>query len=519
MSAYLLFLILMASVLLLVVVPSSWYCRRWIRRFEPASRLAAFRILYALVLLCELLQLIYCESLIYDRVPWLVDNNMPVTFALYIWVVLTICLAVGYQTRFVTVMNFALNLVVFSASHRFEYHVDYAYTAINFLLMLAPVSAAYSIDARLRSGRRRRDTPTVLVPAVYSQLLVWFGVGIVYADSCYWKLTSWNWTHGLGLFAYASHPAFTWYDFSAILDSRFLSLGCGWLTLAFEILFIPLFCWHRSRYALAVIGIGLHLGILMVFPIPWFGLCMACLYVLVWPVKYQTPPSNDASVWDEGTAFGRLTASHLAWLIALLLTLQFNATVIGNSQSMLRSVAGDDLTLEVDTVSRSVVNNFSRPLFGIVTHPVFMDVHLQLARQQYRIIAQNQMTLEQWVVPITTEAGLAHPLTSGRLWVNWMFRVAPYMRDNSSARREFQRLLLFWTIRQGKTLNGTVFSVQSRPVELAQDWQSNLLTRRRAVPWTHRASVVCKQGAFQWISEESPEPGKPGDTEESKPNP
>lgn len=497
MPAPFIFIGLLLGAFVIAACVSTWLLKRWADRYESASRLGLFRIAYSCVLLCEIGQLIYCEPLIYDRNPGLIDNNMPISFVLYVWCVNTVLLAIGYHTRFVTITNFAFGLMVFSVSRTYEYHVDYAYTGINFLLLFAPIAKAYSVDAR-KSRRGSSSAEAPLVPAIYSQLIVFFGIGVVYADSCLWKFWSHNWTHGIGVFAFASHPGFAWVDFSPILESRLLSLASGYLTLTFEFLFVPLMWLRRPRYVLSVIGIALHVGILLVFPIPWFGLCMTALYILVWPTRYVDKPATPPQLSINDTAFGRLTLPQLRWLVAFMLALQFNASIIGNTRRLALPV--DDKTAQsLETASHALGSNFSRPLFGIVTHPVFIDDHLTLAQNQFRITAVNKWTDEEWTVPITTKEGTAHPLNSGRLWVNWMFRVGPYFEATPAIRDQFYRALEFWTFREGQLLEGTTFKVESRHHPLEKQWQPQLMAQRRATPWTHVADVIWQDGKPTWV--------------------
>ncbi len=500
MFAYLIFAGLMTVALLVAAWLTSMFLSRWTNRYESASRLALFRIVYSVVLLCELLQLIYCEPLIYDLVPGLVDNNMPINLVLYVWCFNTVLLGLGYCTRVVTITNFAFNLMVFSVSRGFEYHVDYAYTGINFLLMFAPVSRAYSLDARPSRGKRERDSRAALIPAVYSQLIVFFGIGIIYADSCLWKFWSHTWTHGLGVFSFASHPAFAWRDFSPILESRFLSLSAGYITLLFELMFIPLMWFHRPRYLLSAIGIGLHAGILLVFPIPWFGLCMMALYILVWPSHHHDKPDGYDLAIGNDTAFGSLSSSRLKWIVALMLVMQFNASLVGHARRLSIVSAENEVAERVEAISDSCTESFARPFFGIMTHPVFMDNHLALAQRQYRVSARNKWTRDEWTVPITTEDGIVNPWTSGRLWVNWTFRVAPFFESTPAVRNQFYRLLQFWTLRRGGLLEGTTFKIESRPMGLEDQWKAGQMSQRRAVEWEHIADVVWQDEQPVWTN-------------------
>lgn len=71
-----------------------------------------------------------------------------------------------------------------------------------------------------------------------------------------------------------------------LLNQKYLVLFLGYLTFVFEVVF-PIFFWvKRLRILFAIIGVGLHIGIFLIFPIPYFGLGVTALYVLLLPNKY-----------------------------------------------------------------------------------------------------------------------------------------------------------------------------------------------------------------------------------------
>src|SRR5690606_37108564 len=61
--------------------------------------------------------------------------------------------------------------------------------------------------------------------------------------------------------------------------------GLGYLTLLFEMSFLFLFWIKKMRIPLAIIGVGLHIGILIFFPIPFFAFGFVALYILMVPTK------------------------------------------------------------------------------------------------------------------------------------------------------------------------------------------------------------------------------------------
>ena len=473
------YVIMMVIFGLIAIALSEWFVSHWKTQYESPAQLGLFRIFYAAVLFCEICQLIYAEPLIYDRVPGAIENNMSLLPVFYFWLANTLMLAIGWCTRFVTITNFALGLMVFAVSDLFEYHVDYVFTGINVLILFSPISARYSVDAWLS---KRDSPPPDRIPAVYSQLIILFGIAVVYADSCFWKFPSVNWSTGIGVFAPASHPGYIWLDISPILNSSLLSRGAGFLTLVFEAAFLFLMWYRFSRKVLCVVGILLHVGILILFPIPWFGLAMLALYLLMWPRYSPDVSSAIRATPPKLTPALSINFPTLRWIVAVLLLAQFNASLSAPipRDLMARFFSPED-SRQIGSIASTVTAKVTRPAFGIVTHPVFMDSHLQTADTQYRIVGKTDT--EIWNVPVSSEDGIANPLTSGRLWVHWMFRVAPGLKDQST-RSEAQRLLQFWSMKEGKQLDGMTLTIEARPITARTTWEPNLLTNRRNQEWT-----------------------------------
>src|SRR6478736_7745025 len=89
---------------------------------------------------------------------------------------------------------------------------------------------------------------------------------------------------GIGMWLPASMAFMTYSSWPVLLNAKWLMLSLGYLTFAFEAFFAFLFFRKSWRIPLVLIGIGLHLGIAIIFPIPWFGLGVVAIYLLLVPL-------------------------------------------------------------------------------------------------------------------------------------------------------------------------------------------------------------------------------------------
>jgi len=265
--------------------------------------LAVFRVLYTLVLMCEVGHLIYYHELIFATKPYSSSYQLNFIPALLAWEIVLLLIMVGACTRTMTVINYVFNLVFLSTISTFEYHMVYMYTGINFLMMFLDISKCYSVDRlwlKLKySTVRQMYNPEKTVSQIHYFIIQFIVLGLVYFDSVFFKFASSLWRDGLGLWLPASIPQVTHIDLSFILNYEWLVIGLGYFALIFEVLFLFLF-WHRKlRLCIFLVGIGLHVGILFAFPIPWFALGVIAIYFVMVPV----------SLWEKIFKFFRYSKS------------------------------------------------------------------------------------------------------------------------------------------------------------------------------------------------------------------
>lgn len=256
----------------------------------PAQGLALFRILYGIVFFAETCQMYYFKELIFDPIPFISPAEIDMGLPLTVWLFVIFLLTIGAFTRYVSIINYMFSLVAISSIHFYEYHIDYSYTAINFLLMFVPSSRAFSVDRLFEklkySTLKIAYNPPKTVSVLSYLSIVGLGIGLIYFDSLFYKLASPMWLNGLGFWMPTSIPFATYLDFSFILNIKWLAYFLGYLTLLFEAVFLFGMWKRKYRIPLVILGVGLHVGILFAYPIPWFALAVIALYVLMLPYEW-----------------------------------------------------------------------------------------------------------------------------------------------------------------------------------------------------------------------------------------
>ena len=298
---------------------------------------------------------------------------------------------------------------------QYEYHMNWAWIGGNFLLMFLPVARRYSLD-RLRLQLRYSNARAQYQPPLTVSQLAYFVpaallIGFVYFNSTLFKLDTAVWRHGLGLWKYATVPMWVIADQSWLLNQEWLVKFLSYLTLVFEILFIFLLPFKRWRPWLLIIGVGLHIGILIEFPIPLFALGYCAIYTLLVPAYWwawlfgrrKAPVAPKLTIYYDGEcplcARTRLVLTHFDTRSALAFrTVQAAAA----QEPALAGIAPADLLNTLYSVDRA-----GRVYTGLATYvralsaiwylkPLSWLLRVpgiaQVARRAYNYVAANRLT-------------------------------------------------------------------------------------------------------------------------------
>lgn len=254
--------------------------------------LSVFRIFIALVLIAEVSKLFYFRHLYFDPIPYISESELSFSLILLAWIgVLVMGLLVGFMTRAAALINYVLVLVFFSSFTTLKYHFDAALIGISFMLILLPVSTRLSVDSLFHKLRVLDDKESQ-VRRIYYYLPVLLILCLQYFDSFFHKSVSSSWLSGLGVWLPASLPNQVYTNQSWLLNQKELIIGLGYLVLIFEFTFVILLIIKNMRPWLILFGIGMHLMIALVFPIPTFGITFAGIYMLLLPISFWTKLSS-----------------------------------------------------------------------------------------------------------------------------------------------------------------------------------------------------------------------------------
>ncbi|QKF76870.1 DCC1-like thiol-disulfide oxidoreductase family protein [Arcobacter defluvii] len=274
------------------------FIKKLYEKEESGLALALFRIVYGLVVLAEVWQIFYFRHLIFDPIPYVQTASFMIHPMLIIWIISIVFITVGLFTRKATIVNYLFTVLFMGFTfqftglgNEFDYHIDKEFIPVAFLLMFMPISRRLSFDRLIEkikySNTKQEYNPKTTVSSLNYIILI-IAAGLIYFDSIFYKLYSPMWLGGLGVWLPASLPWATWLDLSFILNQEHLIKFLGYLTLFFQITYIFFVWFKKFKVFYLLVGIGLHIGIALAFPIPWFALAMVALYIGIIPSSFYS---------------------------------------------------------------------------------------------------------------------------------------------------------------------------------------------------------------------------------------
>jgi hypothetical protein len=342
-------------------------------------------------------------------------------------------LTVGFLTRPLLIVNAVLLRVVFLLCQD-PYTVDDVVQYFSFVLAFAPEPRALSVD----SARRGEHDSAAALPTGFV-LFVFVALVLLYEDSVCYKLGARIWQAGSAFWLGAALPHWAWIELPHWLEHEWLMKAMAWSVLGYEGLF-PLLVVPGLRRPLLAMGLALHAGTAVFFPLQQFGVVM--IGVLVFFLR-PPPRGSVAPPWWAGS---------------------FGYTIIGLtllSQVWLHHQPWDR-------------RNALSWITGTTRWAIFDDSHFMLRAPLYRFVAETP----QGERPIPSFDEHGRPTTRDRYWKVVGFS----LRGGLDAQAFFARYLPAWFEKEGIRL--APVRVECKDVKLRTlELDFTLDDEIRARPW------------------------------------
>lgn len=192
-----------------------------------------------------------------------------------IWLALTLLLCLGVRTRLVAVAVWLLTLAFFNRHYSMKNFGDSVLRISTFLFVFTPCGDALSWEGWRKSGVLR---PTLQAP--WAVRLFQVQLCVMYASTAISKLVaplSGTWYQGTSLHYALNDFVLARFSFASLPMPLWLTAPLTYLVLVWEVGFVPLVLWGRTRRLALSFGIVFHAVGFMVLELGWFG-----FYVLAW---------------------------------------------------------------------------------------------------------------------------------------------------------------------------------------------------------------------------------------------
>lgn len=481
--------------------------------------LAIFRLIFSGVMLAEVSKLFQYRHLLFDPIPYLQESEISYSIVLVFWLVVLLFLLIGWHTRKAALINYIFVLTTFSSFTSAKYHFDATLTGLSFLFLFLPVAHSFSLDRALSFPQ----TPGVGGPKVrklYYYLPLLLIPGLQYLDSVFHKLASGMWLSGLGIWLPASLPNQIHLNVLPLLNQKWLVMSLSYLVILFEALFLFLIFFRKTRLWAALFGVGMHLSIGLIFPVPVFSFLLASIYLLAVPPhfwekvffrfssqqKTRTGPAQQHRYLTRAGAFLKetfgtsapypaatpISETRKAWLFYIFIWYLLGSQFVKTLNAPL--ITGLAISTGLQPVQKTTAAIFypvavlNKKFLGItegLIYTNFPEGELFATTLVYTSPGGH----ETWL-PLLDPEGKVAASATGRLFTKWNRVNFAYPSNPQKFEQGLIQFSAFWAKKNHVSLKHANFKILQKKTVITYAWQADFLRKQLQAPWTERGQVT-----------------------------
>jgi len=410
---------------------------------REAYSLGLFRILFFIHLGYRLLINFHYKEIFFDinsqKLAWINFD-----YFLIIWAFAIVLMLLGLFTKIAAVFNYCCVLLMAYISQKngmASFYDDISLTA-SFLMIFLPVSTVFSIDSKIFKHKTK-------VLQIHYFTFIFICLGLTYFASGITKINSPLWQKGLGIWIAATIPHFTWNNwFSYFLDFKFLMSFLNYLVIFWEVLFVVLVFRNKWKNGFVFLGICFHIGIGLLYYIPFVSLGSIVFYSLFIPDSFWRRFSLKNNLNPENTSktFSKIKIQY--GLLVFFIFLQFFVTC---------QYLKDYNTNK----SKTWVERIPKSIFGISSKGVFLDDSFHYNRVMIAVNFEENGEII-WL-PWVDEKGMVSPdFYLGGGWQKVFYR---YFYQQETDLEKLEKSIKIWAEKSNINIENKTFNILQRTSE------------------------------------------------------
>ncbi len=198
------------------------------------------------------------------------DDPLTVAGLFAFWVASTVALLLGWHTRVSAVLVWVLSNGFILRNPVVANGGDDVLRIALFLLVISPSGAVWSLD--------RRRSPAVTRIAPWSLRLFQLQLCVIYLTTGIHKALGEMWRDGTAMHYVLNDITTVRFSFAEVPWPLWVTMPMTYGALAFELSFVVLVAWSRTRRATLLAGMAFHLAIVAVLEVGWFSFYMIAMY-------------------------------------------------------------------------------------------------------------------------------------------------------------------------------------------------------------------------------------------------
>jgi hypothetical protein len=451
---------------------------------QPVSTnwLGIFRIcFFSYLLLMWFYHYEYKELLIGEFWKYTYTTNT-IKVVLLCWLVSLVGLVTGTFTKVNAIINYICVVLVSDISKQsyIGSYFDDLMKTVSFLAIFTPIHNSYSVDKLIFKLKSQTINLTYITYLICT-------LGLIYTASGICKLFSMVWLNGLGIWLPLSLPHMSWNRLPEfIVDQKWMMFGMNYLVMTWELFFIPLVLWQRTRNITLVFGLIFQLSIVFLFFLPKTALGVITLYLLFLPYL-----NNYHLAIQTRTSKPNLYTKALYGVLILYTGLQvfISARYVNYMVNRGFKFEANHTKPIVHRKIQLKFHSLTHSFLGINSRNMFTDKSL-LKQNQWVGVVRLTNNGEEWL-PWIDKAGLfSSDFTLNGGWSKIMQRVLWSEESLDSGKvvrildeRGFEKALRFWMQENNVSDSNIHFKFYTRICEVPTAFEIGFLVKQKNIPW------------------------------------